>query len=326
LHGATHQSFTGEQVRDLALPVELLKSGALEMAGRLSFEKGAVLMADKLALPSPGYREALLADPTLHPLATLLAERAGRLSGIASGVDYRRWNPATDPYIHQQYDSSSFELKRLNRRHLQAELGLPLDEQDLLIGYLATAPDDTEVRQLHALLAAADPDLSLHLLIAAGAAEPAFEPLLELARQRPRRLSLWPATGESVWHRILAASDCLLLPAQDYPSSWQAQCGLAYGTVPIAHATPAILESVTDATPAHLLHGDASGFLFQPATPESLTEVMARVGALHAKPPIWWQKLALQGMSRSFPASETAQRYLRCYRSAIDHPATSLLA
>jgi hypothetical protein len=120
------------------------------MGGRLSFEKGAVLMADKLALPSPGYREALLADPTLHPLATLLAERAGRLSGIASGVDYRRWNPATDPYIHQQYDSSSFELKRLNRRHLQAELGLPLDEQDLLIGYLATAPDDTEVRQLHA--------------------------------------------------------------------------------------------------------------------------------------------------------------------------------
>ncbi len=326
LHDTDHRSFTGEQVRQLALPVELLKSGALEMAGRLSFEKGAILMADELALPSAGYRGALLSDPALHPLARLLAERAGRLSGIASGVDYRRWNPATDPYIHQQYDSSSFELKRLNRQHLQADLGLPLDERDLLIGYLATAPDDTEVRQLHALLAAADPDLPLHLLIAAGAAEPALEPLLELARQRPRRLSLQLATDEPGWHRILAACDCLLLPARHYPSAYQAQCGLAYGTVPIAHATPSMRETVTDATPANLLHGAASGFLYQPATPEQLADVIARVSAFHAKPPIWWQKLALQGMSRSFPASETAQHYLQRYRAAIDHPAASLLA
>lgn len=326
LHDAGHRSFSGGQIRHLSLPVELLKSGALEMAGRLSFEKGAILMADELALPSLGYREALLANPALHPLATLLVERAGRLSGIAPGVDYRRWNPATDPHIYQQYDSSSFELKRLNRQHLQTELELPLDGQDLLIGYRATTLDETEVRQLQTLLAAADPDLPLHLLIAAGAAEPVLEPLRELARQRPRRMSLRLATDESAWRRILAASDCLLLPAQNYPSAWRAQCGLAYGSVPIARATPAIMETVTDATPAHLLHGDASGFLYHSAGTDQLAEVMARVGALHAKPRIWWQKLALQGMSRSFPASETAQRYLQCYRSAIDHPATSLLA
>jgi starch synthase len=326
LHGATHQSFTGEQVRDLALPVELLKSGALEMGGRLSFEKGAVLMADKLALPSPGYREALLNDHALHPLAALLAERAGRLSAIPPGIDYRCWNPATDPYIHQQYDGSSIELKRLNRPPLQAELGLPLEERDLLVGYHAAGTDADEARQIHTLLSTVAPDLPMHLLIAAAAPLPVLEPLLDLARQRPHRLSLRLATDASGWHRILAASDCLLLPARHYPSAWQARCALCYGTVPIAHAAPAILETVTDATPAHLLHGDASGFLYQPATVEQLAGVFDRVGALRAKPDIWWQKLALQGMSGGIPASDTAQGYLRCYRSAIDNPVGSLLA
>jgi starch synthase len=85
-------------------------------------------------------------------------------------------------------------------------------------------------------------------------------------------------------------------------------------------------ETVMDATPANLLHGTASGFLYRQATPDQLADVIARVGALHAKPHIWWQKLALQGMSRGFPASETAQRYLQRYRAAIDNPAASLLA
>ncbi|WP_275099744.1 glycogen synthase [Sedimenticola hydrogenitrophicus] len=326
LHDADHQSFPGERISALSLPVELLKSGALELAGRLSFEKGAVLMADELALPSPGYGADLLDDQSTHPLAEPLKKRAERLSGIPSGIDYRRWNSTTDPHIQQHYDSSSFELKRFNRLHLQAERELPLDEHGLLIGYHATNHGAAEHQQIAALLAAIDPDLPLHLLIAAGAAEPPLEALLELARQRPHQLSLQLATDEPGWHRILAASDCLLLPARHYPSAYQAQCGLAYGTVPIAHATASMRETVTDATPANLLHGAASGFLYQPATAEQLAEVIARVSAFHAKPPIWWQKLALQGMSRSFPASETAQHYLQRYRAAIDHPAASLLA
>ncbi|PLX63238.1 glycogen/starch synthase [Sedimenticola selenatireducens] len=99
MHEAKHQYCHTEQINALSIPVELLKSGALEMQGRFSFEKGAILMADQLILPSPGYRQELLNDHTLHPLAPLLKKRADRLTGIPSGIDYQRWSPTTDVHI-----------------------------------------------------------------------------------------------------------------------------------------------------------------------------------------------------------------------------------
>jgi starch synthase len=96
--------------------------------------------------------------------------------------------------------------------------------------------------------------------------------------------------------------------------------------VPIAHATKSIQETVTDATPANLLHGTANGFLYHGATRKQLADALIRVEAFHAKPAIWWQKLALQGMTQSFHATDAAIKYLQCYQSAIDHPVASPLA
>ncbi len=144
--------------------------------------------------------------------------------------------------------------------------------------------------------------------------------MLDSAERFPQRLSVRHATDEARWHRILAGSDCLLMPARHYPSTLQAQCALSYGTVPIAHATTSIQEIVTDATPANLLHGSASGFLYYKATPEQLADAITRASTFRAKPAVWWQKLALQGMAQSFHATETTTRYLQCYQSAIDNP------
>lgn len=320
MHEAKHQYCHTEQINALSIPVELLKSGALEMQGRFSFEKGAILMADQLILPSLGYRQELLNDHISHPLAPLLKKRADRLTGIPSGIDYERWSPTTDPHIEQHFDSSSFELKRLNRQRLQSELNLSLDEHDLLIGYLASGHDTSEPEQLTCLLQSIAPDTPIHILAAAGENNPALQPLLDHAERFPQRLSVHCATSESGWHRILAGSDCLLMPARHYPSAHQAQCALSYGTVPIAHASTSIQETVTDATPANLLHGRASGFLYYQATPEQLADAITRASTLRAKPAIWWQKLALQGMAQSFHAIQTTTRYLQCYQSAIDNP------
>ena len=326
MHEAHHQICSGEQVSALSIPVELLKAGTLEIQGRLSFEKGAVLLADKLVLPSAGFRDELLQDPAAHPLAALLKKRTDQLMAIPPGIDYQRWSPTTDPHLEQHYDSSSFALKRLNRQRLQTELALPLNAHDLLIGCLVTAHQNTEFQQIGALLESVAPDIPVHLLIAAADNSRALQSLLDSVRQFPQRISVQRDADESRWHRILASSDCLLLPAQSYPSAHQAQCALSYGTVPIAHATKSIQGTVTDATPANLLHGTASGFLYRQATEKQLADALIRVKAFHAKPAIWWQKLALQGMAQSFHALDTAKKYLQCYQSAIDHPAASPLA
>jgi len=55
MHEAKHQHCHTEQINALAIPVELLKSGALEMQGRLKYEKCAFLKDDQQSLKRRGY-------------------------------------------------------------------------------------------------------------------------------------------------------------------------------------------------------------------------------------------------------------------------------
>ncbi|AKH19380.1 glycogen synthase [Sedimenticola thiotaurini] len=322
MHEANHHYCQNEHIKALSLPVELLKSGALEMGGQFSFEKGAILTADELLLPSDGYRHELLLNPDAHPLAPLLKERADRLASIPSSIDYQRWSPTTDPHLEQHYDSSSFELKKLNRQRLLGELGLQLEDRDLLISFLATDHNGADSEQILGLLESLAPDTPVHILAAGRGADPLLQPLLDNVERFPR-LSVHTLDDSGGWHRMLAGSDCLLLPAPYYPSAQQAQCALGYGTVPIAHATASIDEAVTDATPANLLHGTANGFLYADATVGELTDAVMRASKLYAKPPIWWEKLAVQGMEQNFQVRDSLTAYLQCYQSAIDNPATT---
>lgn len=321
MHEANHRYCQTGQINALALPVELLKSGALAMQGQFSFEKGAILTADELLLPSPGYREELLRGKTSHPLTPLLEERADRLAGIPGSTDYQRWSPTTDPHLEQHYDGSSFGLKRLNRQRLAGELELPLGEQELLFAFFTSGHDQGDAGQIITLLKSNTVDTPFHILAIANKQEASAQPLLDNAGALSQRLTVRQVTDAALWHKTLASSDCLLLPAPCYPSAQQAQCALGYGTVPIAHASASIREVVTDATPANLLHGTASGFLYDQATPEQLARAITRAGALRAKPAIWWEKLAIQGMDQSFHTSDTVNGYLRRYRSAVDNPA-----
>ncbi len=326
LHESEQPQFRGDQISALALPVELLKSGILERQGRISYEKGTLLTADVLALTSAGFREEILEDQTSHPLAHLIKKRRDQLYGIPSGLDYQYWSPTTDRHIEQHYDSTSFELKKLNRQRLVSELSLPLNDRDMLIAYLATSSNTDNPALLASLLESLVPDAPLHILVAAAQAGPALQPLLDSAASHPGRISIHPGITEPQWHRILASSDCLLLPATRHPSAHQAQCALSYGTVPIAQTTASLRNTLTDATPANLLHGNATAFLYDDATLEPLNEAVSRAMACHAKPAIWWQKLARQGMDQSFPITETAAQYLECYQAAIDHPITYSLS
>lgn len=326
LHQADHRSCQTEQINVLSLPVELLKSGALAMQGSFSFEKGAILMADQLVLPSREFRDELLQEQTGHPLLPQLNKRVDQLTGIPSGIDYQRWGPTADPFIEQHYDSASFELKRLNRQRLLDDLQLSLDDRRLLIGYPVSKHDSTGLQQIASLLETLTADSPVHILVAAGETTPALQPLYQAAKRFPGQLSILGGTDEARWHNFVAGIDCLLLPARLYPSPHLAQCALSYGTVPIAHASQSIQATVTDATPANLLHGIASGFLYHDATIGQLGEAIDRVSAFHAKPAIWWHKLASQGMAQSFPASEMARHYLQCYQAALDNPVPSQLA
>lgn len=324
LHQTQHPLFTSDQIVPLSIPVEILKSGALSVDGQFSYERGALMMADHITTPSPGFGIGLLDCKIDYPLGSLLKSKLERFSSVPAGIDYHRWSPTTDPHIEQHYDSSSFELKRINRQRLLSEFDISLDEKGLLIGYIGNTISAAEAQLIAELLSQLQQFTSIHLLALVSGEPDCLQPLMPYRKTATPSATIQFGENEKLNHRLMAGCDSLLLPSLTYPSPLLAQCALSYGTVPIVHATDSMLEILTDATPANLLHGVATAFLYSDHTLEQLLSALTRIQRFNSKPEIWWQKLALHGMDQSFHPSETAHGYLDIYQHAIDNPAPAL--
>ena len=69
----------------------------MEFYGNLSFLKTGLAFADTLSTVSPRYAQEIQHSPLGCGLEGLLQQRHDDLFGIINGVDYREWNPETDP-------------------------------------------------------------------------------------------------------------------------------------------------------------------------------------------------------------------------------------
>ena len=68
--------------------------------------------------------------------------RSGSLRGIVNGIDYDEFNPETDKYITQQYNAKNFRKEKVkNKKSLQEELGLPVDEKKFVVGIVSRLTD-----------------------------------------------------------------------------------------------------------------------------------------------------------------------------------------
>ena len=305
----------------VGLPAPLMQSGLLNLDRHFCYERGALLAADWLSLTSPGYCADILTDRQPHPFAGIYKLRLERLNGIAAGVDYHQWSPTTDPHIEQHYDSSSLPLKRLNRERLAEECELSFSADRLLIAYLPCYPEPAELQTLLSMISGLQRLPQIELVIHAECEQAHRELLQAACTQAGDQARLLDSQDEPLRHRLIASADCLLLPAPIQLTAQLAQCALSYGTLPIAKRCSTMEETLVDATASSLLHGVASGFLYDNNSAEAILGALERVTALHAKPPIWWQKLSLHAMSQSFPALEMTEQYLSLYHAAIDNPA-----
>lgn len=92
-----------------------------------------------------------------------------------------------------------------------------------------------------------------------------------------------------VAHRIIAGCDIILMPSRFEPCGLNQLYAMRYGTIPVAHATGGLKDTIEDFNPyAHVIRPPALEGLVkkrgQPAGPHR-QQVGAQVGA---EPLLWW--------------------------------------
>lgn len=322
-------SFPVESFGLLELGWEWFTPATLEFFGRVNGLKGGLTQADAIVADGEGDRRALQHPAYGAGLDAVLREHAGRLHGIADGVDEAAWNPATDKLLPRKYRAGTLGGKRTSANVALAALGLakgPAGPVCLL--RLPTASPGAPAPEFLPLFAPAldqflADDVRL-LVLGAGPVDRAHtEHLrhLEIAAKRyPAKMALLRAetTDERMTRGVLAAADfglCLDVAPGAGATLLRA---LRYGVVPVVPAGRGLEAFVDDYQPADAPeHEGGQGLIFREQTTRGLLDTLyGRARPLTTgKSPGRWDALRQRAMLRAgkFNWSRTAAEYAGLY-------------
>ncbi|KAG4379623.1 hypothetical protein GLYMA_16G018500v4 [Glycine max] len=198
---------------------------------------------------SPNYAKELVSGPDKGvELDNILRkiDDDGRLVGIVNGMDVQEWNPTTDKYIAVKYDVSTvLEAKALLKEALQAEVGLPVDRNIPLIGFIGRL----EEQKGSDILAEAIPQFIKEnvQLVALGTGKKQMEKQLqELEISYPDKARGVAKFNVPLAHMIIAGADFILVPSRFEPCGLIQLQAMRYGSVPIVASTGGLVDTVKE--------------------------------------------------------------------------------
>jgi starch synthase len=304
IHNLGYQgNFPAPVLSDLGLSSALFHPDGLEFWGELSFLKAGIVWSDAITTVSPTYAREIQTPEYGHGLDGVLRDRAFRITGILNGVDYAEWSPDIDPYLNFQYSAQDLSPKRLAKRALLEEVGLPLNETRPLIGIVSRFAGQKGFDLLEEIIPElAEMDFAMTAL---GSGEAPIETMFrKMAETYPEKFAVQVGYDNGLAHRIEAGADMFLMPSRYEPCGLSQLYGLRYGTVPIVRATGGLEDTVDELT----------GFKFTEYTPEALLEAIRQALEAWSDRPAWLERMR-RGMAKDFSWDAAAVQYQSLYRS-----------
>jgi starch synthase len=97
---------------------------------------------------------------------------------------------------------------------------------------------------------------------------------------------------------------------------------MAYGTIPIAHRTGGLADSIVDLDEQSQRDYAATGFIFDEDNPEAILQASLRALTHFQTRRIDWWKLVITGMKKDFSWSKSAAQYLELYQRVCKNTQT----
>lgn len=320
IHNIGYQGlFPPDTLPLLMLPWDLFTIDKMEFWGKANFLKSALVFSDHITTVSRKYAHEIQTSEYGFGLEGVLRARAGSLSGILNGVDYKEWDPAKDKHIVRQYSPENLAGKRECKYDLLRQFGLENVSIDLpVIGivsrFAAQKGFDLITEIIHDLAR-----LPLVLAVLGSGDKEYQEMFLKLSKQFPEKLAVRIAYDNTLAHKIEAGADMFLMPSRYEPSGLNQMYSLKYGTVPIVRATGGLDDTIE---PWDAASGKGTGFKFSAYSGVALLNCIHE--ALRAfKDQDGWKKLMLNGMKKDFSWTVSARDYVKVYERLVPPKAGS---
>ena len=199
---------------------------------------------------------------------------------------------------------------------LQRELGLHEDPDAPLVGFIGRLDQQKGVD----VLLQAVPHIVANggQVVMLGSGDPGLEDRMrQMEDEFKGRAVGWVGFSVPVSHRITAAADILAMPSRFEPCGLNQLYALRYGTIPVAHATGGLKDTVRRSV----------GFPFSPCEPDELRFAMdrafrcyrdsKRTGAEDDTEGVLsrWERKQVRGMRQDLSWGQAAEKYEKVFKS-----------
>jgi starch synthase len=319
IHNLAHQGwFDPQRSLDYAQfgTKEFYPGSWFEHQGNVNAMKTGIMFADKITTVSPTYAKEIRTPYFSEGLQDVLNHKASDLIGILNGVYYDEWNPETDEGLYSKYNADYLQGKYQNKIHFLENKGLTrADNFDIpLIGMVSRLDEQKGIdlikNKLEYLL---DNNYCRFTLLGSG--DKHYEDYFHyISWKYPGKAFIDIGYHNKLAHRIIAASDFLLLPSRFEPCGLTQMYAMKYGTIPIVRQTGGLADSVEE---YDYKKETGTGFLFSNYNAEDFETAINRGLEIYNNPN-HWNIIRRNAMNKDFSSSKSALEYIKVFKWALE--------
>lgn len=282
----------------------------------------AIIHADIITTVSPTYAKEILTEKFGCGLNEVLKGMEERIFGILNGIDIDFSHTTHDTAVKFPYGPSEKRSdgkieyygweqgKRLNKKFLQKKLGLKVDDTIPLLCFIGRIDAKQKgLDILHTMLRRMNKEKFEFVILGSGDED--WEDRYKwLSTFYPKHVSCNFRFDDNLAHQIYAASDFIVIPSKYEPCGLIQMIAMLYGTIPIAHNTGGLRDSIKDET---------NGFLFSKYDSEGLEHKVMKAISIWRNDRTTFKKLIENALATNFSWDKSAQEYLTLYKKLLNN-------
>ncbi|RJQ38507.1 glycogen synthase [Candidatus Microgenomates bacterium] len=287
---------------------------------QVNFLLEAITHSDIITTVSPTYAREILTEEFGCGFNEILKGMEGRIFGILNGIDIDFSHTTHDKAVKYPYGPTEKRIdgkiqhygwdkgKRLNKEFLQKKLGLKVDNNIPMICFIGRIDAKQKgLDILHTMLRRIDQTQFEFVILGSGDAD--WEERYKwFSTFYPKHISCNFLFDDSLAHQIYAASDFIVIPSKYEPCGLIQMIAMLFGTIPIAHSTGGLKDSIKDGY---------NGFLFSKYDSEGLENKVMKAVDVWKNDRTAFEKIVQNAQATDFSWNKSAEKYLALYASLL---------
>ena len=287
-----------------------------EHYGAVNAMKTGIMFSDKITTVSPTYAKEIRYPYYSEGLQDVLNHRGADLVGVLNGVHYEEWSPEKDKNLYKNYSKDQLMKKKINKIQFLKQFGLT-NEDDLDIPVFGMVTRLTEQKGIDLIINKLESYLSADKfrLALLGSGDSRYQDFFNYLKWKyPKKALVNIGYNNAQAHRIMAASDFLLMPSRFEPCGLTQMYALRYGTIPVVRETGGLADTVREYDPED---GNGHGFTFWQYNAEDFAYAIRRALSNYCRQP-HWNLIRKNAMNLRFTSGKSAMAYLKVFNWALD--------